>query len=148
MQYAQLQTVPRRSWWSRNWKWLVPVGAVIVILGCAGVFTLFASMIFGVLKSSEPYTESLAIVQADPHVRDALGSPIEAGFLVSGNINWNGSAGHADLAYSVSGPSGDADVYVVADRATGQWSITRLIVDVDSTGERIALRPLESPASD
>ncbi len=66
------------------------------------------------MKSSEAYKDALAMVRANPYVQDALGSPIEAGLLVAGNINISDSSGYADLAFPVSGPDGSGTVYVVA----------------------------------
>ena len=58
-----------------------------------------------------------------------------------GNINVNGSSGHADLAIPVSGPEGSGTIYDVASKsaAAGQWTILRLVVDVKATNERIDL---------
>ena len=57
-----------------------------------------------------------------------------------GNINVNGSSGHADLAIPVSGPEGSGTIYVVASKtAAGQWTISRLVVDVKATNQRIDL---------
>ena len=137
MQYAQ--PAPRRSWWHRNWKWFVPVGVLGLILGCVGVPTLLVVSLFGVMKSSAAYTESLALVQADPEVREVLGSPVEAGALVTGNISVEGSSGRADLAYPVSGPEGEAQVHVLAEKSAGQWTFAQLIVEIESTGETIEL---------
>jgi hypothetical protein len=60
--------------------------------------------------------------------------------LEMGNINVNGSSGHADLAIPVSGPEGSGTIYVVASKsAAGQWTILRLVVEVKETNERIDL---------
>jgi len=34
------QSPPQRSWWSRNWKWALPVGCVLPISGPKGSGTL------------------------------------------------------------------------------------------------------------
>jgi len=104
---------------------------------------LIVTIVFGMMKSSHAYKDALAMAQADPYVKEALGSPIKEGFLVMGNINVNGSSGHADLAIPVSGPEGSGTIYVVASKsataAAGKWTISRLVVDVKATNERIDL---------
>jgi hypothetical protein len=128
-----------RSWWSRHWKWAVPAGGVSLMLifgGCiAGVFAL----VFGAIKSSTPYTDSWISVRAHPTVQQKLGQPIEPGFLVTGNINVSGRAGHADLSYAVSGSNGSGTVYLVADKTAGEWEFTTLHLTLDKNGERIDL---------
>jgi hypothetical protein len=127
---------PKRSWWGRNWFWVVPVGCLLPILSCGGFFALIVTLVFGMLKSSQPYTDSLATLQSDQRVVVALGTPIEADFMVTGQININGPSGNADISYGVSGPLGSADVHVVANKSAGQWTFTEFVVDPDG-GQRI-----------
>jgi hypothetical protein len=79
------------------------------------------------------------LAKTDPYVQEALGSPIEEGLLVMGNINVSGSSGHADLAIPVSGPQGSGTVYVVASKSAGRWTMLTLVVDIKATNERIDL---------
>src|SRR5690606_38258460 len=106
-------------WWSRNWKWVVPVGCLLPVVVCCGGITLLFSLVFDAIKSSEPYKQSLAMVQTHLQVTAALGTPIEPGFFLSGNINVSGGSGEADLNYPISGPHGDASVFVIAERSAG-----------------------------
>ena len=128
------------TWWQRNWKWFVPacLGGVVLF---AGLIMLIVATVFGMMKSSEVYKQAIAEARTNRHVQKALGSPIEEGLLVMGNINVSGSSGHADLAIPVSGPEGSGTIYVVASKsaAAGQWTILRLVVDVKATNERIDL---------
>ena len=83
-------TPPPSTWWSRNWKWCVPVLAVLLLaLFAAFVFGILA-LVFGAMKSSDPYRHAMARVQTDPAVTAALGTPIQAGWLVQGNLSSNG----------------------------------------------------------
>lgn len=126
------------TWWQRNWKWFVPacLGGLVLF---AGFIVLIVTIVFGMMKSSDAYKQALAEARTNPYVQEALGSPIEDGILVMGNINVNGSSGHADLAIPVSGPDGDGTIYVVASKSAGQWAILRLVVDIKATNERIDL---------
>jgi hypothetical protein len=127
------------TWWQRNWKWLIPASLGGIAL-FAGFIMLIVTIVFGMMKSSHAYKEALAMARADLSVKEALGSPIKEGFLVMGNINVIGSSGHADLAIPVSGPEGSGTIYVVASKsAADQWTISRLVVDIKDTNERIDL---------
>ena len=129
----------RRGWWSRNWKWFVPVGCLsLLIIAAAGV-GLAVYLVFGLIKSSGPYTEAMEYVSSKPAVTEALGEPIEATFWVTGNVNIENDTGRADLAIPISGPRGDGTIYVEADRSAGQWRLTSVVVEIEQTGERIDL---------
>ena len=126
------------TWWQRNWKWFIPVCCASVAL-FAGFIVLIVAIVFGMMKSSDAYKEAIAMAKSNPYVQEALGSPIEEGMLVMGNINVSGSSGHADLAIPVSGPQGSGTVYVVASKSAGRWTMLTLVVDIRSTNERIDL---------
>lgn len=135
------QQPPRRSWWGRHWKWAVPVVCVVPLLCCGGLGTAIVALVFGVIKSSDPYTESLAIVQANALAKEELGEPIEAGWFVTGNIQVSGSSGHADISYSVSGNKGSGHVYVVARKDGGDWQYTTLTLTIEGSPQTHDLLP-------
>jgi Cytochrome oxidase complex assembly protein 1 len=91
------------------------VFVVLGVLGFGGIF-FFASKI---LKSNEPYRDSIAAVQSNPDAIAALGEPIKAGFFPSGNISTTNGEGEVDLSIPVSGPLGEGTVKVVGSKAAG-----------------------------
>ena len=136
---------PRPNWWSRNWKWFVPVLCVAAVLLFVGGIALFVTLLFGTMKSSGAYKQALVAVRADPAVAQALGTPIDAGFFVSGSVNVSGSSGDADLSIPVSGPEGKGTVHAKATKSMGEWQFTELVVEITATGERIDLLTGTSP---
>src|ERR1700680_4216296 len=135
-----INTPPQRThWWGRNWKWFVPTGCLGMLLLAASFVVVILSIAFGARKSSDVYKAVLATAKADPRVISALGSPIEAGFFVSGETNVTGSSGHADLTVPISGPNGKGKIYFVASKFAGTWTFSRLVVEVGKTGEKIDL---------
>ena len=134
-----IQQQQERSWWSRNWKWFVPVASVGAIGSLVLLVVLILSFVFGLMKSSGAYKDAVAKAKADSAVVEALGSPIEEGMLVSGSINTSGSSGDADLSIPISGPEGEATIFVTASKSAGQWTFSVLIVEIKGTEERIDL---------
>lgn len=129
----------KSNWWGRNWKWFVPVGCLGSLILFAGFIILILGLVFGVMKSSEAYQSALAETKAHPMVQQALGTPIEAGLFMAGNINISGSSGHADLAIPVSGPNGEGIIYAVAVKSAGKWTFSTLVVELKKTKQRIDL---------
>jgi hypothetical protein len=128
--------LPRRST-SRRW-WLLGCLSLLALLLCLGVCTGLVAFVFELLKSSEPYSESLRRAQAHPDVVAALGEPIEPGWLVTGEVRLNNDAGHARLSYTVSGPRGSAAIAVIAVKDRGLWEYQQMTATLPS-GERIDL---------
>jgi len=131
----RLPNAQRSDWWTRNWKWCVPVLIITSVLLIAG--SIYS--VFGLLKSSDPYVQAVARTKASPAVTSALGTPVTEGFFTTGRINFSGGSGNAQLAIPMSGPKGNATVYVIAQQTVGQWHFSALIVHIESTGKRIDL---------
>lgn len=127
------------NWWSRNWKWFVPVGCLGTIVLFAGFVAVIMFFVFGLMKSSDVYKEAVAKAEANSSVVEALGSPIEKGLFVSGNISVSGPSGQADLAIPISGPNGKATVFVVATKSAGKWTFSTLVVEFKESGTQISL---------
>jgi hypothetical protein len=134
--------MPRPSWWSRNWKWVVPVAvlagvalATIAVLGTYFVATFFLHA----LKSSGGYQEALATARSNPAAVQALGTPIKDGWFPTGNVQSSGSTGESDLAIPVSGPRAKGTLYVRATKTMGDWRFTMLVLQIKGTGEKIDL---------
>jgi hypothetical protein len=137
---------PPRNWWSRNWKWVVPVlcvlGVLLVLLpfllvGAGAYFIV--SLVEHSFKSSGGYQQALALVRSDPAAIQALGTPIKDGWFPTGHVDSSGAGGSSDLAIPVSGPNGGGTLYVRATRDMGDWRLTRAVLKVKSSGESIDL---------
>ncbi len=125
--------------------------------GCGGCVVLVAALVAFALavgglamftaSKTEPYQEGLRRAQQSPAAVEALGQPIEAGFLVQGSVSVDGDGGAASLRIPVSGPDGKGTVRVEASRSGGRWEYTSVELEVASSGQRVDLAPgfLESP---
>jgi hypothetical protein len=138
---------PRASWWSRNWKWCVPVLCVVGIGLFAATCLSFVMFVMNMLHASPPYQEAMQRTRASPAVVAALGAPIEADFLITGHIGYSGEAGSANFLIPVHGPRGSATVDVEAEKHAGVWHYSVLTVTVSATGQRINLLQVRERAA-
>jgi hypothetical protein len=130
-----LPTASGKSWLRRNWLRLLVGLFVCGFLFVSGIMVL----VFGAMRSSDVFKESVARAQSNPAVLQRLGTPVKAGFFVSGSINVSGNSGDAGLAVPISGPKGKATVSVTAHKSGGGWNYSLMQVAVDGAAERIDL---------
>lgn len=114
-----------------------------MLLLMVGFVFAIMSLVFGVMKSSDAYKMALAKAKADPRVMAALGSPIDDGLFVWGSSNVSGTSGQADLTIPISGPKGKGTIYFVASKFAGEWTFSKLMVEIADTKQRIDL--IEDP---
>ncbi len=140
--------VPPPSWWSRNWKWFVPALVVTGMALIAAFILAILGLVFGMMKSSEPYQTGLSRARADAAVVAALGEPITPGYFVQGSIDGSAASGEASLAIPLKGSRGAAMLYVEASKQAGKWRYETLVVALDEGGQRIDLRGGEDSAGE
>ena len=134
-----LPAVPRRGWWQRHWRWAVPLLCLFGTAAFAGFIALIVFVVFESMRSSDAYTTAMQRTREHPQVTEALGTPIEPGWYVSGQINVSGPSGEASLQIPISGPKGEGDIYVEAEKNAGRWTYSTLIVGVVGLDEPIDL---------
>lgn len=135
-----------QSWWSRNAKWAVPVTVLVVLLSIVAFIAGVFAFVFGMMKSTTAYREAVVRASANPTVIAALGRPISAGYFTSGSIKTDGASGAASIAIPISGPDGAATIYVEASESAGQWTFSKLVVELAADKKRIDL--LAVPGAD
>ena len=134
-----METAVQKNWWGRNWKWFVPVGCLSVIVLAAGFIALIVSIVFGVIKSTDVYQEALRRAQQSPSVQAELGTPVEAGFLVMGEIKTQNTTGTAQIEIPISGPKGSGTITAHAEKSAGRWRYSLLEVGFRESDRRVDL---------
>lgn len=125
--YSPAQPAPAKSS-SGCLKWGLIGCGVIIVLGAIFVCAIML-IVFGAIKSSHVYKESLRRTRSDSRVIAALGTPIEAGWVVTGTVKSENESGVADINYSVHGPNGRARVHAEASKEAGrEWEFSDITV--------------------
>ncbi len=131
--------IPKATWW-QNWRKAILLGIVLLV----GIGAIFYSILMHIFTSSYAYREALLRVQNDQAIVASLGSPIESGYMILGEVNSTGPAGHAALEIPIRGPNGRGTIYVEANEHLGVWKLTGLIVEINQSGRRMDLLATDS----
>jgi len=96
------------------------------------------------MLKGEAFEQSMAAISQNSEVIEIVGEPIESGYFVMGSIQTSGAAGEASLQYSISGPKGEADVYVQAYKEMEAWTLYYVIVHWPESDKKIqVVTPVE-----
>lgn len=105
------------------------------LIGCSTLIVLFVAFcavivifVFGAMKRSDVYKGALRRAQNDPRVVAALGSPVEAGWWVKGNVHFDTNGGNAELTFPISGPKAKGTEHAVATYENDKWIYETLTV--------------------
>lgn len=120
------------------------VAAIAAVLLIGTFVGGLLAIIFGALKSSEPYQHGVQIAANDPRVIAELGAPVKPGWLFGGSIQVSGSSGSADLNISLQGSKRKGTLYVVAKKSGGQWNYEVLELRSEGQPDLDLLQPAET----
>jgi hypothetical protein len=126
------QISPGRSatWYQRNWKWFVPAlilaAILVIVLFLGGLLWFLESAVHGAFA----YDVAVKTASVSPQVKEALGSPLQVGWLTTGGFNYSGPEADVQISIPVSGPKGRGHISVVAKKRANHWSFESFEVDV------------------
>jgi len=130
----------KKSWFSRNWPWVVPVGGCLTMI--IVFFVFLGSVIFGVSKvftNSQPYLDAITKAQEDEYIVQMIGKPIETNGIMNGDLSFENDEGSVDISIPIKGPEGEGRIYVVGTKEHGTWTYTKLYVTLEETNEQVDL---------
>ncbi len=137
-QYQPQQQQPQqKGCLGRNWKWMLPVGCLGLIIAGVALVGGIILIAMSAIRSSEVYQGALKVAQAHPAAIERLGQPIKDGWLVQGNINYEGGSGNANFDIPLSGPKSSGTLRVSAVKPGGAWMYQKL--DLVAGGETVSL---------
>jgi len=128
-------------------KWLLAGCGCLVL--CAIIAVVAIVLIFGgvsaMIKKSEPYKNSVKLLEMNPEVRQEIGSVDSFGFPM-GSFNESEGTGTGNFRIPVTGTKGKGSLEVDMRKSGGSWHFERADF-VSSTGRRIDLLKSMKPPS-
>jgi Cytochrome oxidase complex assembly protein 1 len=129
----------RRGWLEQHPRWKIPAGCLILLLLIGGFAMVVLTAITTSFHNSEVYKQATARATENSQVPAALGEPIQFAWIVSGQLNVNGSTGSANLSIPLSGPRARGTIHAVAYKSGGVWRFAKLDVGIAGKLESIDL---------
>jgi hypothetical protein len=132
--------IQRKSWFNRNWKWVVPTGGCLLVIILIVAFA--GSLIWGVtsmMSDSQAYQDAMTEAQNNSEVIQVLGEPIETDGMSGGSINYSNGYGTAALTIPIKGPNGKATIHVEGSGADNDWTYEKMEVYISDSEQIIDL---------
>lgn len=108
--------------------------AALLFLCCGGGLAGTYGGVAWYIRGMEPYQEAVKMAMESEAVQDALGAPVETGFLVVGTVKMGDDSGTANISVPLSGPQQTGRMVVQATQTDGEWTYEAVIIHVDGAG--------------
>jgi hypothetical protein len=134
------ELIEQKSWWKRNWKWLVPLSGIILI--SLGIF--FSSGMDGIAtdlvqayEDTELYDNALEKAKSDERVTELLGEikPIDQLAILEGHVEYSNDNKTVNSSIRIIGNKGKGSLDISADRMNNEWNYTKINVRIKNPPE-------------
>ncbi|MGF1521726.1 MAG: cytochrome c oxidase assembly factor Coa1 family protein [Leptolyngbyaceae cyanobacterium] len=119
----------------------IGIPILIVGLGIVGLGGTFWSMVRST-GSYQVYQLAAAEVETNAIVTEALGSPVEPGWVLQTREHHDNETGHVCLRFPVTGADLSGSIYAEAQSSESTWQLHQLLLSVNGEAEIVELIPL------
>ena len=134
------ELIKQKSWWKRNWKWLVPVSGILLIIailissGMAGI----GNDLVKAYSDTELYENALKKVKANQKVTELLGEiePIDKLAILEGEVHYTNDNQTISSTIRIKGVKGKARMDIISDRINNEWKYKKINVRIKSPPEK------------
>jgi Cytochrome oxidase complex assembly protein 1 len=132
---------PPPTWFSKNGKWFVPVLVLATLVLFAAFVTLIFVAVNAMFRNSSPYQIAIPRATNSSAVAEEIGVPFQAGWLISGSLNYLNQDGNVDMSIPISGAHGRGRIVVSGKKHAGEWTFETFEVDIDGKDPIQLLHP-------
>lgn len=145
------EPINQKTWWQRNWKWVVPVCGMLLISiivfftsGMGGIATDFAQA----YSDTELYEKAINKAEADPRVQELLGKiqPIDKTAILEGEADYSNNDQTVNSTIRIIGAKGKARMDITAFRKNNEWVYSKINIRIKTPPEKkqtIEINPAE-----
>ena len=135
------ELIKPKSWWNKNWKWLVPISGLVLVLiififsiGISGVATDFAQA----YSETELYENAIEKVNSEPKVNEILGEiePIDKLAILEGEVKYSNANNTVNSTVRIIGTKGKARMDITADRINNEWNYSKINVRIKKPADK------------
>ncbi|PKD17303.1 hypothetical protein APR41_18570 [Salegentibacter salinarum] len=131
----------QKSWWNRNWKWVLPIFGIIFI----SIAVFFSSNMDGVAADlaqayadTELYNNALVKVKTDQKAKVLLGDiePIDKMAILEGHVEYSSDNKSVYSSVRIVGTKGKANMDISADRINNKWKYNEISIRIKNPPEK------------
>ena len=136
--------VENKSWWNKNWKWIIPVFGIFLF----SIFTISTTGIgentFDVIKAyADPDLVETALnkAQENEEVKELLGTleQVDKMAKLEGSVKYSNNDTSVDISVRVKGSKGNGRMRILAERSGGTWEYKKIVIGIKKLKRTIVI---------
>ena len=129
------ELIENKSWWNKNWKWIIPVIGILLI----SIFTISTTEIgentFDIVKAyADPDLVETALIKAQENdeVKELLGTleQVDKMAKLEGSVKYSNNDTSVDISVRVKGSKGKGRMRILAERNGETWEYKKIVIGI------------------
>ena len=138
------ELIEYKSWWERNWKWVISVMIVVFIgLGLISNSKVGESVtdITRAYSDASIYENALDLAQKNEQIKKLLGvlKPIDNMAIIEGSVIYSNSNNSVDMSLRIKGSKGKGKIDISADRNELEWNYSKINIRIKEPRQTIKI---------
>jgi len=133
------ESIRQKNWGRRNWKWLVPITAFLILI--IALLSLTSGLTSFAQAYAEPalYENALEEARKNERVFEVLGNlqPVDKLTLLEGNVVYASDNSSVTLTFRVAGSKGKGKMDIAALKKNGIWEYQLIKIRLKDPKEAI-----------
>ena len=138
------ELIEHKSWWSRNWKWFIPLITVLLIGMIIISTSKVGESISDITKAYADvsiYENAIEKAQQNEQVKELLGElkPIGNMAIVEGSVIYSSNNNSVDMSLRIKGSKGKGKIDISADRNESEWNYKKINIRINEPKQTITI---------
>ncbi len=133
MKYLISETIGKKTWWIRNWKWIIPISFLTICITFFFLMTGNATVRYGsVYLQPKLVNEAYQMASENETVTQKLGelSPYNFLRLIEGDVMYSNNNNTVDVTINLLGTKNKGKLDIVAHRNGEHWEYQKIVVRI------------------
>ncbi len=127
------ETILKRNWWRRNWKWLLPTSAILCCITFFFLMTGNTTFRYGsVFVQPNLVNNALKKANENDRVKEKLGELLPHDFfrLLEGEVQYLNNDNSVAITVGVIGSKGRGKLDILANRKDKRWEYKKITIRI------------------
>ena len=129
--------VENKSWWNKNWKWIIPVFGIFLI----SIFAISTTDIGKVYADPDLVETALNKARENEEVKNLLGTlnEIDKMAKLEGSVKYSNNDTSVDISVRVKGSKGNGRMRIIAERNGETWEYKKIVIGIKKLKKTIEI---------
>jgi hypothetical protein len=137
-------SVENKSWWNKNWKWIIPVFGIFLISIITISTTDIGKNTFDIVKAyADPNLVETALdkAQDNDEVKELLGTleQVDKMAKLEGSVKYSNNDTSVDISVRVKGSKGKGRMRIIAERNGETWEYKKIVIGIKKLKKTIEI---------